>query len=264
MPPIPGIDLENVQICKNYYHAEKIKAANENKDIKNVVIVGAGYIGVELVDAFTSAGKNVTLIDFADRIMPNYFDKEATDIVEKRMKDAGVKIALGQQVSEFKGENGKLTSVVTTKGTYEADYCVFSVGIASQTSMLEGVVELTDRKVIKTNDYMQTSNPDIYAIGDCAEIKSVITGANAQIALATTAVRTGIIAAINIINNNSLPQMGFTGANAISVFDYHMASAGYSAAACERFGIDFEQVYFSDNDRPEFMSNYKNVNLRVI
>lgn len=263
-PPIPGIDLDGVQICKNYYHAQKIKAANENKDIKNVAVIGAGYIGVELVDAFISAGKNVALIDVAERIMPLYFDKEFSSHVEDRMKKANVNIMLGQKVVEFIGENGKLKKIKTDKGEVAIDYAVLSIGIKPQTQLLKGKVDLDDRGVVKTNEYMQTSNKDIYAIGDCAQVINKAQQQETQIALATTAVRSGIVAAINIVTNNSLPQAGFTGANAISVFDFHMSSTGVSVELAKKLGMEVDSIIFEDNDRPEFMSTTKPVWFKLV
>ncbi|AKX34441.1 NADH oxidase [Spiroplasma litorale] len=264
LPPIPGIDLEGVQICKNYYHAKKIKAANDDQNIKNVAIIGAGYIGVELVDAFVESNKNVTLIDVENAIMPNYFDDELSSHVQKRMDDAKVKSLLGHKVVEFIGENGKLKSIKTDKSTIDVEYAILSVGIKAQTKLLEGIVELDQKGIVKTNEFMQSSNPDIYAIGDCAEVKNITQHKNTQIALATTAVRSGILAAINIATKNTLPQMGFTGANAISVFGFNMASTGLSENFAKKLNIDYDSILFTDNDRPEFMSSTKPVWLKLL
>ncbi|AUB31211.1 FAD-dependent oxidoreductase [Spiroplasma floricola] len=263
-PPIEGIDLEGIQICKNYHHAKVIKAANENKAIKKVAVVGAGYIGVELVDAFVKSGKEVSLIDIADRIMPVYYDSEFTQLVETTIKEKGVNLALGQKVVKFEGKDGKVTKVVTDKGTIEVDYVVFSVGVVPQTKLLEGVIDLDERGAIKTNEFMQTSNKDIYAVGDCAQVYNCSLKKDTQIALATTAVRTGILAAANIVKGNALESPGFTGANGIEVFGWKMASVGISMEACKRFGIDAEEIMFKDSDRPEFMSTYKDVYIKII
>ncbi|ASP28564.1 NADH oxidase [Spiroplasma corruscae] len=264
LPPIPGIELDGVQICKNYYHAQKIKAANEDAKIKNVAVIGAGYIGVELVDAFVESKKNVTLIDVEDAIMPNYFDAELSNHVQKRMDDAKVNSLLGQKVVEFIGENGKLKQIKTDKNIVDVDYAVLSVGIKAQTKLLQGVVELDNRGIVKTNQFMQSSNESIYAIGDCAEVMNLTQGKNTQIALATTAVRSGILAAINIATKNTAPQMGFTGANAISVFGFSMASTGVSENFARKLGMDFDSILFTDNDRPEFMSTTKQVWLKLL
>ncbi|AKU80095.1 FAD-dependent oxidoreductase [Spiroplasma turonicum] len=264
LPPIPGVDLDGVQICKNYYHAQKIKKANEDKNIKNVAVIGAGYIGVELVDAFVESNKNVTLIDVETSIMPNYFDSELSNHVQKRMDNAYVNSLLGQKVIEFVGENGKLKQIKTDKTIVDVDYAVLSVGIKAQTQLLKGIVDLDQKGIVKTNQFMQSSNNDIYAIGDCAEVVNLTQDKNTQIALATTAVRSGILAAINIATNNTLPQMGFTGANAISVFDFSMASTGVSENFAKKLGMDYDSILFTDNDRPEFMSTTKPVWLKLL
>ncbi|MBY7704146.1 FAD-dependent oxidoreductase [Vibrio harveyi] len=259
MPPIPGIDLEGVQICKNYHHAKKILEHNLDKSYKKIAVVGAGYIGVELVEAFNEYGKDVTLIDVADRIMPVYYDKEFTDLMQDKMTKAGVKLVLGSKVTEFKGENGKVTQVVTDKGSIDVDYVIFSVGVRPQTKILEGVCDLDERGAIVTNDFMQTTNPDIYAVGDCAQVFNKALNKSIPIQLATTAVRTAVTAATNIIRGNVLKSPGYTGANGISVFDFHMASVGVSVEAAKRLGMEVESINFHDLDRPEFMSSAHDV-----
>lgn len=263
-PPIEGIDLDGVQICKNYAHAQKIKAANDDPKIKHVTVVGAGYIGVELVDAFREHGKNVTLVDVMDRIMPAYYDEEFTGLVEKAMKDDGVELALGQKVTKFVGVKGKVTKVITDKGEITTDYVVFSVGVKPQTELLKGVLDLDERGAIVCNEYMQTSNPDIFAIGDCSQVYNVSLKKNTQIALATTAVRTGIIAALNIVKNNALKTPGFTGANGIEVFGWKMASCGISLGAAKMNKLDVDHIMFTDNDRPEFMSTTEKAWIKIV
>ncbi|QHX35661.1 NADH oxidase [Spiroplasma sp. TIUS-1] len=263
-PPIPGIDLDGVQICKNYHHAQKIKKANEDKKIKKVAVIGAGYIGVELVDAFVHSGKEVTLVDFADRIMPLYYDSEFTSLVEAEMKKNKVNIKLNQKVLEFKGKDGKLTHVITDGGEIATDYVVFSVGVKPQTELLNGICDLDQRGAIKTNLFAQSSNKDIYAIGDCSSVYDASTKTSHQIALATTAVRTGIVAALNIVKGNTLKSPGFAGANGIEVFGWKLASVGTSEASAKLHDIDYECIMFTDSDRPEFMSTYKDVFIKIV
>jgi NADPH-dependent 2,4-dienoyl-CoA reductase/sulfur reductase-like enzyme len=111
---------------------------------------------------------------------------------------------------------------------------------------------------------MQTSNPDIYAIGDCIEVHDNATGKTHPIALATTSVRTGILAATNIVKPNSLPSPGFCGSNAIDVFGMKMASIGITEKVAAAMNIEYEKIFFTDNDRPEFMSTTKPVYLEII
>jgi len=264
VPGIPGIKMDGIQICKNFDHAKKIVAANKDTDIKKVVVVGAGYIGVELVDAFVAHGKQGALVDMAPGIMPNYYDKEFTDLMEQRMRDAGVELVLGTAVKEFKGTDNHVTQIVTDQKTIDADFVIFAAGVRPQTEIVKNVVELSPRGAIKTNEFMQTSQKDIYAIGDCAEVFNDATGQSVPIQLATTAVRTGIIAAANIIKKNELATPGFTGANGIDVFGFKMASTGVSLDLAKRIGMDVESVSLEDNDRPEFMSTVSKVWFQVI
>jgi len=263
VPPIPGIDLDGVQICKTYEHAKRIEEANNDSHNKRVAIVGGGYIGVELVDAFNAHDKEVTLIDMAPRIMAAYYDKPFTDMMETRMKDAGVKMMLSAAVKSFEGKNGHVTRVVTDKGSVDVDYVVFSVGVKAQSQLVDGVVDLSPRGLIKTNAHMMTSNPDIYAIGDCAEVYDDATGQYQAIQLATTAVRTGIIAAMSVLNQK-VPTLGFTGANAIDVFGFKMAGTGVTVETAQKLNMDVDSIIFEDNDRPEFMNTVDKVWFQVV
>ncbi len=266
IPPIEGIKLDGVKIVKWYQHGQAIKADNENKDIKKVVVCGAGYIGVELVDAFAAAGKEVTLIDICDRIMPNYYDEEFTSQVETAMSRDGVHLATGETVKKFIGENGKATHVVTDKGQHEADLIIWCVGFRPSTQMFKGKLDMAPNGAIIANNQMQTSDKDIYAIGDCATIWDNAKGQNAYIALATTAVRTGIVAGIAISQgeNSKIKTLGFQGSNAISIFGVNLASTGMTEGACERFEREYESVVLKDNDLPEFMHNHTEVTIKIV
>lgn len=115
-------------LCKNYNQANEIIAQAE--DAKRVVIVGGGYIGIELVEAFVESGKQVTLIDGLDRILNKYLDKPFTDVLEKELVDRGVTLALGENVSEFiADEEGKVKQVATAKETFDADMVILCVGL---------------------------------------------------------------------------------------------------------------------------------------
>lgn len=264
-PPFKGLDNPNVTVVKNYEQGEKIAAVNNDASIRKVAVVGAGYIGVELVDAFVSAGKEVTLIDAADRIMPNYYDELFSSKVENAMKEQGVDLQLGQFVQEFVAdESGVLKQIKTDKGTFAADYAIVCVGVKPQTDLLKGVVELDSRGTIKTNEYQQTSNPDIYGIGDCSQVYNVAYNQAMPIQLATTAVRTGILAAVNVIQNNKMKSPGFTGANAIDVFGWKLASCGVTEVMAKKCNIDYEQITYTDADRPEWMKTYNLVTLKVV
>lgn len=263
IPPIENIHYEGIKIVKWYQHAQTIKAANNNPAIKKVVVCGAGYIGVELVDAFHAAGKEVTLIDICPRIMPNYYDKQFTDKVEDAMKHAGVHLAVGETVKRFAGENNHVTHVVTDQNTYSADLVIWAVGFRPATKLFKNIVDLSANGAIKVNNTMQTSDPDIYAIGDCIEVYDNAKQNPAYIALATTSVRTGFVAALNLAGKQ-IASPGFQGSNAINVFGVYLSSTGVTTATCERLNIDYESITVDDADRPEFMHDHMPVTLTVV
>ncbi|WP_381415306.1 FAD-dependent oxidoreductase [Spiroplasma endosymbiont of Anurida maritima] len=267
-PSIEGLTgegkLANIELVKLYQHGAIVKKANNDKKIKKVVVCGAGYIGIELVDAFAKSGKDVTLIDIVDRIMPRYYDKPFTDLVEKGMADKGVKFAGGSTVKKFKGKNGKVTHVITDNGEFEADLVIWAVGFRPATAWLKGVVDQSPIGAIVVNEYMQTSNKDIYAVGDCIEVFDNAKKDSAYLALATTAVRSGIIAATNVVKENSLKSLGFQGSNAINVFDWCLASTGMTESVCIERKVDYELTTFSDADKPEFMHDNNPVTLRIV
>ncbi|KAF0851231.1 MAG: NADH oxidase [Spiroplasma poulsonii] len=261
---IEGINQEGVHIVKWYQHGELVKKANDDKNIKNVVVCGAGYIGVELVDAFHQKGKNVTLVDILDRIMPRYYDKPFTDKVENAMREAGVNLRGGEKVIKFEGNNNKVTKVVTDKGSYDADLVIWSVGFKPSTEILNGVIDLDKNAAIMVDQYMRTSDPNIFAIGDCVEVYDNAKKAPAYIALATNAVRTGVIAAVNALKPEGLASPGFQGSNAINVFGWALASTGVTETVAKDLGFDYEQITFTDNDRPEFMESYQEVLIKIL
>ncbi len=267
VPPFEGVQLKNILLAKIFQHAQAIKAAIKNEDIENIVVIGAGYIGVELVEAFNKAGKSVTLIDMMDRIIPNYFDPEFTSIAQNRMAKGingnPVKLALGQKVSKFEGKNGKVTAVVTDKGRYKADVVIMAIGFRPLTKMLEGQVNMLPNGAIKVDEYQLTSNKDIYAIGDSAAIFHNVLKTNAHVALATNAVKTGIVAAMHITNGAGIPFPGVQGTNAISIYGCHYTSTGFSEEMLKRLKIPYKSEIFEDNDRPEFMRKYGKVKIKI-
>ena len=261
--PVPGKDLKNIYMSKLFQHAQKIKAACQDPNVKSAVVVGAGYIGIELVEAFYKAGKKVTLIDMADRVIPRYFDHEFTAPLMKTMQKEGVHLALNEGLKEFKGENGIVKSVVTDKGEYQGDVVITCVGFRPVTGLLEGQVDLFDNKSIIVNEYQQSSNKDVYAIGDCSCLKHNVLG-KANVALATNAVKTGIVAAMHIAKQANLPFPGVNGTNAIAVFGYKYASTGVSEATAKHMKIDHQVMFFEDNDRPEFMHDHEKVSFKIV
>ena len=159
-PPIPGVEAGNILLCKNYNQAQEIIARKQSTE--KVVIVGGGYIGIELVEAFVEIGKEVTLIDGLDRILNKYLDPEFTDVLENDLKERGVNLILNQAVEGFDAdEAGNVKAVHTPSGTIEADLVIMCVGFRPSNELLKDKVDALPNGALKVNEYMQTSNPDI-------------------------------------------------------------------------------------------------------
>ncbi|WP_322962331.1 FAD-dependent oxidoreductase [Mycoplasmopsis cynos] len=268
MPKCENVNLENILVSKIYAHAKEIKQKALCPKIKNVVIIGAGYIGVELVEAFSKYGKKVTLIDMQKRIISNYFDKEFTNKIELKMKEQGINLQLGETVQKFETKDQKtVSSVVTNKGIYEADLVILAIGFKPQTKLLPDV-EKTLNGAIKVDKFQRSlTDKDIYVIGDAASMVNNVTKEYCHIALATNAVKTGIVAAFHLAGSEAIPFPGYSGTNAISVFDFNYASTGLTETMAKKYDHikeNFAIEYFEDNDRPEFMKHHYKVWFKIV
>ncbi|GCF93660.1 NADH dehydrogenase [Enterococcus florum] len=262
IPPIPGIDSDNVLLCKNYNQANKIIA--EAKDAKKVVVVGGGYIGIELVEAFAESGKDVTLIDGLTRILNKYLDKPFTDILEKELEDRGVKLALGENVSAFvPDENGKIQKVVTPSSEFEADMVILCVGFRPNTELVKGKVETLPNGAIKVNDYMQSSDPDIFSAGDSTVVHYNPTKQDNYIPLATNAVRQGMLIGNNL-TEQKMKYRGTQGTSGLYLFGWNIGSTGLTEEAAKLQGLDVNVTVIEDNYRPEFMPTTEKILMELV
>ncbi|PAK21756.1 NADH oxidase [Mycoplasmopsis agassizii] len=268
LPKFEGIDLENIIISKTFQHAQEIKKQAENSTVKSVAVIGAGYIGVELAEAFNKYGKEVHLIDLGTRVINRYFDKEFTDLMEKGMADHGVKLHLGEKLVKFTSKDGKkVSAVVTDKGSYDVDLVIMSVGFKPNTDMLD--FDKVPNGALKVDEFqhvMKNGKPveDFYAIGDSAATYHTVLKDHMHVALATNAVKTGVVAAMSVAGS-PLKFPGVAGTNAISVFGCHYASTGFTLESAKSLGLKAKETpFFVDNDRPEFMQDYDKVGIKVV
>ncbi len=261
IPQMDGIELDNILLCKNYSHSQAI--IEKAKKAEQIAVIGAGYIGIELVEAFEQLGKQVTLIDNMERILYKYLDREFTDMTEQALIDKGITIATGQTVTSFTGEEGRVTTVVTTAGEYEADLVVLCIGFRPNTELLKGQVDMLPNGAIIVDEYMRTSKPDVFAAGDSCAVHYNPTGQNAYIPLATNAVRMGTLVAKNLMQP-TVKYLGTQGTSGIKIYDYNIASTGLTETAALAAGLNVKNVTIIDNYRPEFMPTYEQVTLKVV
>jgi NADPH-dependent 2,4-dienoyl-CoA reductase/sulfur reductase-like enzyme len=261
IPNIEGIKMENILLCKNFHHANTI--IEKAKDAKNIVVVGAGYIGIELVEAFEMSGKNVTLIDGESRILSKYLDESFTEIIEEDFKNRDIRLALGETVTRFVGSEEKVTAVETTNGTYEADLVILCIGFQPNTHLVKGQIDMLENGAIKVDEYMRTSNHDVFAAGDSCAIRYNPTGQHAYIPLATNAVRMGTLVAKNLMKP-TIRYMGTQGTSGIRIFDQNIATTGVTEMMALRMGMNVKSITILEHDRPEFMPTYEDIMLKVV
>ncbi|WP_138495764.1 FAD-dependent oxidoreductase [Paenibacillus pinistramenti] len=261
VPKFEGGELDNILLSKNFNHSNTIIEKSEKA--KSIVVVGAGYIGVELVEAFELNGKQVTLIDAEDRILSKYLDAEFTDKIEASLQEQGIKLALGEKVTRFEGKDGKVSTVVTDKGSYEADLVIMCIGFRPNTELLKGQVDMLDNGAIIVNNYMQTSCPDVYAAGDSCAVFYNPTKKHAYIPLATNAVRMGTLVARNLIKP-TVSYMGTQGTSGIKIYEDNIAATGLTEVSAKEAGLDVDSVLIHENYRPEFMPTHEEVILKVV
>lgn len=252
VPSIPGVDSKRVQLCKNWDDAIEIK--ERSTDAKSVVVIGAGYIGAELAEQFSGIGVETTLVDAADRVLANNFDKPITDQVEERYRAHGVTLALGEKVVALRDndEDGTVT-VVTDGGEYTAQFAVLAVGFLPNTDLVRGQLDMMDNGAIVTNEYMQTSVPYVYAAGDSATVLYNPTGAHDYIPLATNAVRQGLLVGANI-EEPTRKYMGTQATSAVQLYDLSLSASGLTQGGANRRGMDIRSTELVEDYRPAFMT----------
>ena len=262
--PIIGKDLENVQYVKLFQNAQEvIDKLDMNKSIEKVAVVGAGYIGVELAEAFKRWGKEVYLVDAADGCLSTYYDKLFREKMDAQLQEHGINLEYGQLVKEIKG-NGKVEKIVTNKGEFPADMVVLCAGFRPNTDLGKDKLELFKNGAYIVDRTQKTSLDDVYAIGDCASVLFNATGEKSYIALATNAVRSGVVAAHNMCGT-SLQSIGVQGSNGISIYELKMVSTGLSEARAKAMGMDVKTTVFEDLQKPEFMEDEnKKVTIKIV
>lgn len=262
IPPIPGVELQNVQMVKRYQDAQAVIEKLAHGDVRRVAVVGAGYIGVELAEAFRLHGKEVVLIDAADTCLSSYYDPEFSGEMARNLEENGVKLAFSQAVTALEGDD-RVRRVVTQKGSYDCDMVVLALGFQPNSKLGAGHLDTYQNGAYRVDRGQRTSDPDVFAIGDCAVVyDNAIQDVN-YIALATNAVRSGILAGHNACGG-ALETPGVQGSNGIHIWGLNLVSTGVTLAKAKQRGFDAVATDFADFQRPRFMRENELVKLRVV
>jgi NADPH-dependent 2,4-dienoyl-CoA reductase/sulfur reductase-like enzyme len=262
-PPIKGLETPNVNYVKTFQDGQKIDELLGKKEIGTVAVVGAGYIGVELAEAVKRRGKKVLLFEAANTSLSTYYDEWFTCDMDKVLADNGVELRFGEMVQEIEGGDA-VKGIVTNKGKYPVDAVIMAIGFKPNAALGKDILDALPNGAYKVDRQQRTSMKDVYAVGDCASIFYNATQNDAYIALATNAVRSGIIAGHNACGT-ALESPGVQGSNGICIFDYKMVSTGLNTAAAQKCGFTPESAQFEDLQKPAFIKedNHK-VKLRIV
>jgi NADPH-dependent 2,4-dienoyl-CoA reductase/sulfur reductase-like enzyme/rhodanese-related sulfurtransferase len=235
----PGKDLKGIFTLSNIPDANAIRDYLTQLDRKEVVIVGAGLIGLEMAEAFSDRGLKVTVIEALGWPMPALLDEEVAAHVEKHLRSKGITVNCGQRVTGFKGDNnGRVRKVATGETEHEAGMVLLSLGVRPNTGLAkEAGLTIGATGGIAVNERLQTNDPDIYAGGDCAEVENVITRKKTLVPLGSTANKHGRIIGTNVTGgSDTFP--GIAGTAVAKVFDYNVARTGLTEAQAREAGFD--------------------------
>ncbi|UCG67121.1 MAG: CoA-disulfide reductase [Deltaproteobacteria bacterium] len=238
IPRLPGVDLKHIFTVRTLNDGLAIKAYTDEERPKRAVIVGGGYIGMEMSESLRKRGLEVTVIEKMDRVLGT-MDTEITDIVEGKLASEDVELHKETSVERFEGEDGVVRRVFTDRGSFDADLVLLAVGVRPNTELAKGLgVELGARGAIGVDEHLCTNVPDIYAAGDCAETLHLVTCKKVYIPLGTTANKQGRIAGENVAGLDSVFE-GVVGSAVSKIFDLEVARTGLTAVEAKGEGYEF-------------------------
>ena len=257
-PNIKGIDIPHVFTLRNIPDTMKIMNYIETENPKKAVIAGGGYIGVEMAENLVDAGLEVSIVELADHLIaPLDFDMAAD--VHPYIKSRGIGLYLDNGINEITEKQ-----VILQNGSIDADMVIISVGVTPETKLARDCgIEVNSRGSIIVNSHMQTSSPDIYAVGDAVEVRDFVTGREAFIPLAGPANKQGRIAADNIAGIPS-EYSGTQGSSVLKLFDMTVAVTGLNEKRAEEAGIEFDKTYTYSASHASYYPGAENMSVKVL
>lgn len=264
IPKITGNELEGIHFLKLFQEGQAVDEEFAKEEVKRIAVIGAGYIGTEIAEAAKRRGKEVLVFDAETTSLASYYDEDFAKGMDENLENHGVELHFGETAEAFKGTNGRVSQIVTNKGTYDVDMVINCIGFTANSALVGDKLDTLRNGAVKVDKHQQTSNPDVYAVGDVATIYSNALQDFTYIALASNAVRSGIVAGHNI-GGTVLESAGVQGSNGISIFGYNMTSTGFSVKAAQKFGLEVAYTDFEDKQKAWFLhENNDTVKIRIV
>ena len=251
VPPVPGTDLPGVFCMRTPDDACSLRDYADERGARRAVVVGAGFIGLECAEGLLARGISVTVVDAMPQILPNVFDPEIAGFAKRQLKAAGVRVVNGASLTGVTG-SGRVEAVETSAGTFPADVVVLAIGIRPATAWLEGSgVELRKGTVV-VDEYGATSLEDVYAAGDCAEVRNAITGAPQWSAMGSTA-NIAARAIARTLTGTPTPYPGVLGTGVVRLLPtLNAGRTGLTEAAAREAGLDPVSVVSVVDDKAHY------------
>ena len=266
-PPIPGIDAERIMTLWNVPDTDGIKAIIDEKNVKSAVVVGGGFIGLEMAENLHARGIQVTIVEMLDQVMAP-LDFEMAQLLHENIEQNGVTLNLGDGVSSFENKEASVVVHLNSGNQVEADLVILSIGVRPNSELAKAAgLELNARGGVIVGDDMKTSDPSIYAVGDVVEIEDFISKDRAMIPLAGPANKQARIVADNIAGANEVYK-GTQGTSVAQIFDFTAASTGANEKALIRKGLvkgkDYETFVITQNSHASYYPGATPMRIKMI
>lgn len=263
IPPIKNVHLDNVFTLKTLEDGRILKEKMANDDIKKVAIIGAGFIGIEAVEAAKSYNKEVYLFQLEDRILKEVFDSEITDILQNHLKDKGVNLFLNSKVTEFIGDT-KIEKIVTESFQIDVDLVIIAAGVKPNTEFLKNSsIEMMQNGCIIVDKEGRSSIEDIYSVGDCASVNNILKNSNTYVPLATVANKFGRIVGENLAGKN-IEYEGTLASACIKALDFEAARTGITEMEAKALGLDYKTIFIKDKNQTDYYPGQSDIHIKLI
>lgn len=260
---IENSELAGIQLLKDLDDALFLNQKLDNLSVKNIAIIGGGYLGVEVAEALSLRNKNVRLFEIQPEILNSHYDKSFSEIAQQHLAEHGIELHLDEEVTRFEGSGGKVTAVVTMQGYYRADIVVLATGFTPNTDLGHFHLDHYTNGAYLVDKQQRTSDPDVYAVGDCATFYSCATEDQRSDFSVANALRSGYIAAQSILEK-PLPATGSVTISAIKIFDLNLFSTGITIKRAHLYNIEAEYVESSKVTLLSMLGKKEEIKLRII
>ena len=262
-PGLPGMDSDKLFTLRTVEDTFRIKEFVDHNKPKSAVMVGGGFIGLEVAENLRELGMDVTIVQRPKQLM-NPFDADMASFIHSEVRKHGVKLALGYSVEGFEEKDGGINVLLKNREAIHTDMVVLAIGVTPESSLAKDAgLALGLKGSILVNDRMETSVPDIYAVGDAVQVKHYVTGEAALIALAGPANKQGRIAADNICGGDSR-YLGSQGSSVIKIFDMTAATTGINETNARKAGLDVDTVILSPMSHAGYYPGGKLMTMKVV